>query len=107
MGFQGFAYTSGTIFQLSFCLERFLFLDRWKIYKKNKNKSCLSFFQDSIFRYSILYYTYKYIKIEFGNKETEGKEYTKILAFNLVKKSLDMYYTINVRKLSLRSVFNR
>ena len=31
MGFQGFAYTSGKIFQLSFCSERFLFLERWKI----------------------------------------------------------------------------
>ena len=36
MGFQGFAYTSGKIFQLSFCSERFLFLERWKNHEKPK-----------------------------------------------------------------------
>ena len=36
MGFQGFAYTSGKIFQLSFCSERFLFLERWNIWKNRK-----------------------------------------------------------------------
>ena len=77
MGFQGFAYTSGTIFQLSFCSERFLFLERWKIWKKTPKKLLIFFSRTILFLGMYRDWIWK-------QKE---RNTTKMLAFNLVKSS--------------------